>query len=67
MKSPDEILSEMKTERIKNNDPWMRLISIAAKHDPYETAECLEQIGHGDKKITGKALDLAAALRESIK
>jgi hypothetical protein len=38
--------------RVRNNDPWKRLMQIALKHAPEETKAVLREISGNDAAIT---------------
>ena len=46
-----EIVAQIKTIRVKNNNPWMGLLLIALEHDRPRALECAKQILENDGRI----------------
>ena len=58
------ILAPIKQIREANNDPWMTLVFLAAKHAPTEAADALDVIGGNDADVTRWTQRLSAELRK---
>jgi hypothetical protein len=49
----DEIVDKIFEIRVSNNIPWRRIMEIAIKHAPDETAAVLAQVLENDREISG--------------
>lgn len=59
------IIAPIRRIREDNNDPWMTILFLAAKHAPLETAAALDQIGGNDEGVTRWTHRLSAELRKA--
>jgi hypothetical protein len=58
------LLAPIRRIREANNDPWMTLVFLAAKHAPLEAADALDLIGGNDTGVTRWTHRLSAELRK---
>jgi hypothetical protein len=62
-KHSDAIIDTISQIRVSNNELWMNILKIAARHAPDETARLFKAICLNDAEITGMGQQLVDELR----
>lgn len=55
-----DIIDAIFRVRVRNNDPWKRLLEIALRNAPEETRALLREINTNDLTISSLMLELAS-------